>query len=256
MPQSILEVKDVSLTFPIEGDGGYQVIGSVSFNAMNNEFLSIIGPSGCGKSTLIRIILGLQAPTRGRIVYEGKAVREPMDGMALVFQNFALIPWKTALDNVKLALANKDMSEEEKDKKAKDALEKVKLGGFETAYPPELSGGQKQRVGIARALASDPSLLLMDEPFSSLDELTAEELREETYSLLKNKTTLPRSVIMVSHNVEEVIELSDRIIVLSKPPSHIVDVVEVKLKYPRDRRSDAFDKIAQRLYKGLYTAEE
>lgn len=256
MPKSVVKVDGVSLTFPGEHDGGYQVIGDISFEAYENEFLSIIGPSGCGKSTLIRIMLGLQAPTKGRIVYNGQTVREPMPGMALVFQNFALIPWKTALDNVKLALANRDLTEMVKTRNSAEALAKVKLNGFESAYPPELSGGQKQRVGIARALVSEPSLLLMDEPFSSLDELTAEELREETYTLLKNESRPVKSVIMVSHNVEEVIELSDRIIVLSKPPSHVVDVVKVNLKYPRNRRSDGFDKISKRLYGSLYTAEE
>lgn len=255
MSKAIVKVEGISLTFPSANGKGYEVIGSLSFEAMDNEFLSIIGPSGCGKSTLIRVILGLQSPTHGKVIYEGREVREPMQGMALVFQNFALLPWKSALDNVKLALSNKNLSDDAKTKKAREALEKVKLEGFETAYPPELSGGQKQRVGIARALVAEPSLLLMDEPFSSLDELTAEELRAEAYELLKGNSAV-HSVVMVSHNVEEAVELSDRIIVLSKPPARIVDIVKIPLKYPRDKRSKAFEEICDRLYKCLYTAEE
>ncbi len=173
----------------------------------------------------------------------------------MIFQNIALIPWKTALENVKLAIEDSKMSEAVKERKCMDALDQVKLQGFETAYPSELSGGMRQRVGVARALVSGPELLIMDEPFSSLDELTAEQLRGEVHSILKNEKLRVRSVIMVSHNVDEVVELSDRIIVLSKIPSRIVDEIKVDLPYPRNRQNADFAKVTDRIFKDLYASE-
>ena len=228
---------------------------NVSFSVYDDEFVSIIGPSGCGKSSLIRTIIGLQKPTHGKVLFNERDVRGPPYGMSMIFQNIALIPWKTAIENVKLAIEDAKMSEAVKDKKCLDALDQVKLQGFETAYPSELSGGMRQRVGVARALVSGPEVLLMDEPFSSLDELTAEQLRGEIHSILKNEKLRVRSVIMVSHNVEEVVELSDRIIVLSKIPSRIVDDIRVKMEYPRNRQSSEFTKITDRIFKDLYSAE-
>jgi NitT/TauT family transport system ATP-binding protein len=175
--------------------------------------------------------------------------------MSMIFQNIALIPWKTALENVELAMENSKMNEKERKEKCIKALDEVKLQGFETAYPSELSGGMRQRVGVARALVSGPELLLMDEPFSSLDELTAEQLRGEVHGMLKNRGLKVKSVIMVSHNVDEVVELSDRIIVLSKPPSKIVDDIKVGLKYPREKQSKEFGSITDRIFKDLYAAQ-
>ncbi len=227
----------------------------VSFDVHDDEFLSLIGPSGCGKSSLIRTIIGLQDPTDGSVLFNGKEVSGPPYGMAMIFQNIALIPWKTALENVEFALENEKMADDEKAKRARNALEQVNLKGFENSYPSELSGGMQQRVGIARAVALEPELLIMDEPFSSLDELTAEQLRGEVHTILKNKALRVKSVIMVSHNVEEVVELSDRIIVLSKPPAKIVDEIKVGAKYPRNKQSKEFVDTTNRILKDLYAAE-
>jgi NitT/TauT family transport system ATP-binding protein len=247
-------VEDVSISY-FQGNIEYKVMSGVSFNVYDDEFVSIIGPSGCGKSSLIRTMIGLQQATRGRIEFNGRQVTGPPYGMSMIFQGIALIPWKTALENVKLALINSSMSEKEKDKRCFYALNQVKLQGFETAYPSELSGGMRQRVGVARALVSGPELLLMDEPFSSLDELTAEQLREEVHDILRDEKLRVRSVIMVSHNVDEVVELSDRIIVLSKPPSRIVDDIRVNMEYPRDKQSKGFGAVTDRIFKDLYAAE-
>ncbi len=252
MPKKeILSIDNVSLDFIREG-AKMHVIDDISFNVGELEFLSIVGPSGCGKSSLIRIIAGLLKPTKGRVIYNGHEVTEPPRGISLVFQNFALLPWKTALENTKLALETTKMSETERIKKSMNALAKVNLEGFENAYPSELSGGMKQRVGIARALVSDPEVVLLDEPFSSLDDLTASQLRDELYTLLKDKSNSVKSVILVSHNVEEVASLSDKVIVLSKPPSKIVDTVSIKLKHPRNKRNTALIGITNRIYSDLY----
>jgi NitT/TauT family transport system ATP-binding protein len=248
----MLKAEGISLSY-VHENASLKVIDNISFKVYSGEFLSIVGPSGCGKSSMIRIMAGLMEPTAGHVVYKGKLVRGPPEGIALVFQNFALLPWKNALDNVKLALDNSDMSDSEKNAKALKALKDVNLTGFESAYPSELSGGMRQRVGFARALAADPDLLLMDEPFSSLDDLTASQLRGEVHYLLKNKNLPIKSVVMVSHNVDEVVELSDRILVFSKAPSHIVDSIPIKLKYPRDKQSSEFIRIVNRIYKDLYS---
>jgi NitT/TauT family transport system ATP-binding protein len=247
----LISVKDVSLSF-MRDKLESKIIDNVSFDIHEGEFTSIVGPSGCGKSSLIRIITGLLEPTKGEVLYHNVKVKNPPIGMSLVFQNFALLPWRTAIENVKLALENTTLSEHEIIKRSADMLKKANLEGYEAAYPSELSGGMKQRVGIARALVSDPEIILMDEPFSSLDDLTASQLRSEVYSILKNESTVVKAVIMVSHNVEEVVSLSDRVIVLHKPPSHIVDDIRIKIKYPRNKNSTKFTSIVNRIYKDLY----
>jgi len=252
LPELMLSADGISLSYFHE-KASLKVIDRISFKVYSGEFLSIVGPSGCGKSSMIRIMAGLMEPTAGRVFYKGKEVHSPPEGIALVFQNFALLPWKNALDNVKLALDNFPISDKEKTEKAMKALNDVNLGGFESAYPSELSGGMKQRVGFARALAEDPDLLLMDEPFSSLDDLTASQLRGEVHHILKDKALPVKSVVMVSHNVDEVVELSDRILVFSKAPSRIVDSIPVRIKYPREKQSSEFQSIVNRIYKDLYS---
>ncbi len=228
-----------------------RIIDGISFDAGKGEFVSVIGPSGCGKSTLLRIIAGLIRPTSGRVRYNGAEVRGPMAGISFVFQEFGLMPWLTASDNVRLGLSLTNFSEAEKSERTQALLEKMGLTGFEDAYPNMLSGGMKQRVGIARAIASDPNVLLMDEPFSSLDELTAETLRDDVYEMLKNKNISVSSVIMVTHNVEEAVELSDRIVVLSNKPSRVDSVVDVGLSQPRDRHSKKFMNLVDEVYATL-----
>ncbi|MDE1855787.1 MAG: ABC transporter ATP-binding protein [Candidatus Micrarchaeota archaeon] len=250
----ILELDNVRLYFS-KGRFRTEIIKDVSFEAYKDEFVSIIGPSGCGKSSLIRIISGLLQSNGGEVLYNGAEVLSPPRGMSLVFQDFALLPWLTALENVKLALSDSNESEESKERRCKKMLQEVGLKGSAEAYPKELSGGMKQRVGIARALVSNPEVLLMDEPFSSLDAITADQLRKETHHLLKNKKTSVKLVIMVSHSIEEVIEVSDRIIVLDRVPTSIIDDIYVKMKYPRDMRSKQYFELASRLRKLLHSAQ-
>ncbi len=232
----MVEVKNVSYSF----DENTSVIGDVSFDVEKDEFVSLIGPSGCGKSTLLRIIAGLIKPSGGKVLYMGKKVEGTNNGMSFVFQDFALLPWLTNLENVKLGCSGLILSEKEAEKKSSVLLDNLGLTGFENSYPNVLSGGMKQRVGIARALVSNPRVLLMDEPFSSLDELTAETLRSDILYHLKNKNLPVNAVVMVTHNVEEAIELSDKVVILSKKPSKVSAVRTISLKRPRNKRGKDF----------------
>lgn len=240
-----LEVEKIKFTYP---KSGIAVIDDISFSSNELEFTSIIGPSGCGKSTLLRIIAGLIKPNDGRIMLDGKKITGPSRNVSFVFQDFALLPWLSNLENVKIGLASKNMKEEEREKISLDILNKLELNGFEDAYPNLLSGGMKQRVGLARALVSDPELLLMDEPFSALDELTANSLRKTVVEVLKNRKMLPKSVVMVSHNIEEAVEMSDKIVVLSGKPAHVKKIINVNIKRPRDRGGRNFRRKVNEIY--------
>ncbi|MGC8676130.1 MAG: ABC transporter ATP-binding protein [Candidatus Micrarchaeia archaeon] len=224
------------------------IIDGVSFSANKQEFVTVVGPSGCGKSTLLRIIAGLMAPTSGSVYFLGKRILEPVKGLSFVFQDFGLLPWLTAIENVKLGMSMLSISEQSKEKRAMSLLEKFGLSGFANAYVNSLSGGMKQRVGIARALASDPKVLLMDEPFSSIDELTAETLRSDVLRMLRNPKIPVDSVIMVSHNIEEAVELSDKIVVLSDKPSKVKAVKSVGLPYPRNKHDKSFMEHVDEIY--------
>ena len=236
----IITVEHVSLDYKKEREP-LPVLADVSLEAFKDEFVVITGPSGCGKSSLLRIIAGLNKPTSGRVLFRGTPITEPRQEIAMIFQNFVLLPWRTAQENVLFGLASrKDITEEKKKELAMKALEDAGLRGFENVYPGELSGGMKQRVGIARALALEPQALLMDEPFSSLDDLTAEHLRRGIYSLLINPSSPVQTVIMVSHNVEEIVELADKVVVLSPRPGHVVGELTVDLPRPRNKKSKEF----------------
>ena len=244
----IVSVEHVSLDFKKEKEQ-LPVITDVSMTACKNEFITITGPSGCGKSTLLRIIAGLNKPTSGVVKFRDKPIIGPRAEIAMIFQNFVLLPWRTALENVLFGLSSrKDLTEAQKRDIALKALEDTGLKGFENVYPGELSGGMKQRVGIARAMALEPEVLLMDEPFSALDNLTAEHLRREIYSLLINPSSPIKAVIMVSHNVDEIVELSDRVIVLSPRPGRVVGDLEIGMPRPRNKKSEEFFGWVDRLY--------
>jgi NitT/TauT family transport system ATP-binding protein len=246
--EAIVTVENVSLDFKKEKEQ-LPVITNVSFTASKNEFVTITGPSGCGKSTLLRVIAGLNKPSSGVVKFRGKPITQPIPEISMIFQNFVLLPWRTALENVIFGMASsKDLSEEEKKERAIRALDDTGLKGFENVYPGELSGGMKQRVGIARALALTPQVLLMDEPFSSLDDLTAEHLRSEIYSLLINPSSPIQTVIMISHNVEEIVELSDKIVVLSARPAHVVGDMHADLPRPRNKKSEEFFAWVDKIY--------
>jgi len=246
--ETIISVEHAGLDYRKEKEF-MPVLIDISFETHKNEFVMITGPSGCGKSTLLRVIGGLVKPTTGVVKFRDQPILAPRNEIGMVFQNFVLLPWKTAMENVMFGLSSRsDLSEEQKKAKVVRALDDAGLRGFENVYPGELSGGMKQRVGVARALALEPEVLLMDEPFSSLDDLTAEHLRREIYSLLINPSSPIQSVIMVSHNVEEIIELADRAIILSSRPGRVVGQLEVDLPRPRDKKSKEFFDWVDRVY--------
>jgi NitT/TauT family transport system ATP-binding protein len=241
-------IKVQNVTYAIDK---IDIMSDISFYAKKGEFISIIGPSGCGKSTLLRLIVGLIPPTKGRILYMNKEVTAPRKEISFVFQDFGLLPWLTNIENVKLGLSYFDIKDEDKEKTAKGLLLKFGLDGFEYSYPNVLSGGMRQRVGLARAIASEPYVLLMDEPFSALDELTANTLRSDILNMLKSDDIAVNCVLLVTHNVEESIELSNKIVILSNKPTHVKEVLEVDLPYPRNRRSKKFADLVDHIYKVL-----
>ena len=245
---TIVTVDHITLDYHKEKEP-LPVLADVSLTAAKDEFVAVTGPSGCGKSTLLRIIAGLIRPTAGRVRVLDSEVKGPRDDVSIVFQNFVLLPWRTALENVVFGLSSrKDLSEDQRRQRAQTALEIAGLSGIESVYPCELSGGMKQRVGVARALAVEPRVMLLDEPFSSLDDLTAERLRMEMYSLLISPQTSVQTVILVSHNVEEIIELADKVVVLSQRPGHVAGEVKVDMPRPRNKKSEEFFQWVDRVY--------
>jgi len=228
----MLEVENVTKTF-VENTSKIFVLDNVSLSVGNDEFVCLVGPSGCGKSTLLRIVAGLEKTDLGKILFHGQLITQPTPKISMIFQLFGLLPWKTALENVELPLEVLGVKKEDRIRTAKEYLKMVELEGFENTYPHDLSGGMKQRVGIARALALQPEILLMDEPFSSLDELTAKTLRALVLSIWRDRSTPPNSILMVSHNVEEAVYMADRVIVMSSRPGKVIG--EVKIEIPRPR---------------------
>ncbi len=247
MSNIILEADGIDFSY----DNGYKVFENISIEADENKFVAIIGPSGIGKSTLLRIMGGFLKPDRGEIRLMGRIITKPTPKMMLIHQSIITFPWMTALENVKLSLKNRGMSDDEQEKVARSALEDVGLQGFEDLYPKEMSGGMRQRVAIARALAADPVVFLMDEPFAHLDELTAEGLRQDIYNILFSEDTPLKSVIMVSHNLTEVLELADEIYILNGSPATVVGKVSVNIQRPRSPRSDEFNRYLDMLYNYL-----
>ncbi len=234
----LMRVERITKRFEVEG-GTLKVLDNVDFSVDEGVFLSIVGPSGCGKSTLLKIMGGIEKPTSGRIIFKGREIKGPDRKISMVFQHFALIPWLTVWEQVELPLKARGIDKRGREELVRRWLRKVGLYEFMNALPKELSGGMKQRVGIARALAVEPDLLLMDEPFSALDELTADSLREEILELWRSETHV-KSVVMVTHNVEEAVYMSDYVVVLSRRPSKILGIVKLYLKRPRDTRSPEF----------------
>jgi len=244
----LLNVDHVGLSYKL-GKESLKVVDDVSFTAKKNEFVAITGPSGCGKSSLLRVISGLQQPSSGTVKVKGDLVNGPTDEVFMIFQNFALLPWKNVLDNVQLPLLSRSrLLHTDARTKALKVIQDVGLRGFEKAYPGELSGGMKQRVGVARALAVEPEILLMDEPFNALDGLTAEHLRGEIYSLLIGTESPINVVVMVSHYVDEIVELADRAVVLSNRPAKVVEDMRIEMPRPRDKGSKRFHYYVDRIY--------
>jgi NitT/TauT family transport system ATP-binding protein len=244
---ALIRIDHVSKSFPSR-HGTINIMQDIEFEVKDSDFLAIVGPSGCGKSTLLRLILGLDRATSGRILFRGQPVEGVCKQMAMVFQSFALFPWLTVSQNVGFGLEALGWPPERMAPQIERYIEVTGLDGFQEAYPRELSGGMRQRVGLARALAVEPAVLLMDEPFSALDPLTAESLRDEILQLWQDPNLPPEAVILVSHNIEEAIELADRVIVLARRPSHVLAEVTVDLPRPRDRKSPAFYELTDRVY--------
>jgi NitT/TauT family transport system ATP-binding protein len=221
---------------------------NVNFRMHEGEFVALLGPSGCGKSTLLRIITGLQRPTDGRVWYRGKPVSGINPHTTIVFQSFALFPWLTVQQNVEVALLAHGLPPDLSARRAEAFVDKVGLDGFETAFPRELSGGMRQKVGFARALAVEPELLCLDEPFSALDVLSADALRGELLELWTSGTMPTKAILMVTHNIEEAVWLADRIVVMEKGPGRVVTEVEVNLSHPRRRKSLPFLEVVDQVY--------
>lgn len=244
---TLIEVADVRKDYPSH-HGTISIINGVSFDVIDNDFVAIIGPSGCGKSTMLRIIQGLERPTSGEVRFRGQPVQTTCNEMAMVFQSFALLPWLSIKENVAFGLTARGWSPEKINSQVERYISVTGLVGFEEAYPRELSGGMRQRVGLARALAVDPAVLLMDEPFSALDALTAEGLREEVLQLWRDPDLPPEAVVLVTHNIEEALLMADRVVVLSHRPSRVLAVVQVNLPRPRDRKSESFYELTDYLF--------
>jgi NitT/TauT family transport system ATP-binding protein len=237
---ALLELKHVSKNFA-HAKGTLEVLRDISFDIEQGEFVALVGPSGCGKSTLLRIVNGIVPLTSGQVLYNGRQVDGINLECALVFQSFALLPWLSVKANVELGLEAQGLPVAERERRAGIYIDKVGLDGFEEAYPRELSGGMKQRVGFARALAVEPKVLLMDEPFSALDALTAITLREEMLDIWQSPDMPVKNIVMVTHIIEEAIELADRIVVMAGGPGRVVADLKVDLPRPRDRRTEAFN---------------
>lgn len=247
--EAIIEARAIEKSYPQPDRTRIQVVGLMDFSIEPRKIIALLGASGCGKSTLLRILSGLAQPSSGALFWHGKPLGGQSPNVAIVFQSFALFPWLTVLENVEAPLEAHGVAAVERRKRALRTLDTVGLDGFETAYPKELSGGMKQRVGFARALVVEPEVLFMDEPFSALDVLTAENLRGELLELWLNKKMPTSAIFIVTHNIEEAVILADRIVVLGRNPARVRADFNVKLSQPRDRKSPRFVELVDYIYK-------
>ncbi len=244
----LCELRHVDKSFPQGKGKPLRVLEDISLAIKPNEVVALLGPSGCGKSTILRILAGLTLPTSGEVLYHAAPLAGLNPGIGFVFQSFALYPWMSVTANVEAVLRAKRLAPEEVASRASRAIRTVGLAGFEAAYPRELSGGMKQRVGMARAFSLDPEMLFMDEPFSQVDALTAESLRAEVLDIWAAKDKNPSSIVMVSHDIKEVVYMADRIVVLDANPGRVRTVVENALPRPRDYRSPGLLQLVDRLH--------
>ncbi len=244
----LLTLTGIGRNFKVKGAEKTAILKDVNISVKEGEFVAILGPSGAGKSTLLRIIAGLISPSAGTVSYLGHPITGVNPGVAMVFQSFALFPWLTILDNVMLGLEGKNMTKQEKEERSMKILDVVGLDGFESAFPKELSGGMRQRVGIGRALVSEPDILLMDEAFSALDVLTAENLRRDLLSLWLLKKIPTKSIILVTHSIEEAVYMADRAIILSTRPATVRENLPIPLPRWRDRKSTEFLSYVDQIY--------
>lgn len=243
----LLELRHVTQAYGT-GERTFVALDDVSLELREGELVALVGPSGCGKSTLLRIATGLQASTRGEVHYRGALQRGVNPRASIVFQTFALFPWLTVQQNVEVALKARGVPPAERTRQAVAVLDQVGLDGFESAWPRELSGGMRQKVGLARAMAVEPEFLCLDEPFSALDVLSAEQLRHELLALWLGGTMATRAILLVTHNIEEAVLMADRIVVMDKRPGRIVADLKVELPRPRNRREARFTAWVDRVY--------
>lgn len=243
----LLELRHISQIYG-SGERRFTAIQDINLFLEEGEFAALLGPSGCGKSTLLRIITGLQRPSDGQVLYRGLPLTGVNPHATIVFQTFALFPWLTVLENVEVALKARGVAAKLRTSRALDLLDRVGLDGFETAYPRELSGGMRQKVGFARAMAVDPELLCLDEPFSSLDVLSAESLRGELLELWTAGDIPTKAILMVTHNIEEAVFMADRIVLMEKDPGRVIMSLKVDLPHPRHRKDPKFLEMVDRVY--------
>jgi NitT/TauT family transport system ATP-binding protein len=256
MPEAIIRAERVEKYYAQPSENRIQVIAPTDLSVVPGEIVALLGPSGSGKSTLLRMLTGLSTPSAGEVYWHEKPISTVEVNVSIVFQSFALFPWLTVLDNVEAVLKARGMDKDERRRRSLKILDTVGLDGFQAAYPKELSGGMRQRVGFARALVVEPEVLFMDEPFSALDVLTAENLRSELLELWENKTLPTKSIFIVTHNIEEAVLLADRIIVLGRNPGRIRTDFRVGLPYPRDRKASQFTQLVDYIYKVLTQPDE
>ncbi|MGA2562959.1 MAG: nitrate/sulfonate/bicarbonate ABC transporter ATP-binding protein [Steroidobacteraceae bacterium] len=245
---ALLQVDGVCKAFPKPDGGDLAVLEGVQLRLEQGQIVGLLGRSGSGKSTLLRLIAGLDAPSAGSLAFRGQPIDGPPSGIAMVFQSFALFPWLTVFENVALGLEAQHMEKGQIRKRSLAAIDLIGLDGFESAYPRELSGGMRQRVGFARALVVHPDVLLMDEPFSALDVLTAETLRTDFLDLWAEGRAPIKGVILVTHNIEEAVLMCDRILVFGSNPGRILNEIDVKLPQPRKRLDPVFRELVERIY--------
>jgi len=243
----LLQLENVSQEYGY-GEKRFTAVEKVNLEIHDGEFVALLGPSGCGKSTLLRIIAGLQKPSSGKVVYRDAVLQGVNPNAAIVFQTFALFPWLNVQENVELALKARGVAAKPRETRALDLIDRVGLDGFETAYPRELSGGMRQKVGFARAMAVEPELLCLDEPFSALDVLSAEALRGELLELWLSGSIPTKAILMVSHNIEEAVWMADRIVVMDKGPGRVIADFSINLPHPRQRKSPPFQAIVDQAY--------
>ena len=248
---AIIRAEKIEKYYAQPSENRIQVISATDLSIVPGEILALLGPSGSGKSTMLRMLTGLSRPSAGEVYWHEKPISQAEINVSIVFQSFALFPWLTVLQNVEAPLQARGVAADERRERSMRMLDTVGLDGFEAAYPKELSGGMRQRVGFARALVVEPEVLFMDEPFSALDVLTAENLRSELLELWSKKTMPTRAVFIVTHNIEEAVLLADRIIVLGRNPGHIRTDFKVQLPHPRDRKAEGFTQLVDYIYKVL-----
>ena len=247
---SLVDVKKVSQVYG-KDQKKFTALSDIELKINPGEFVALVGPSGCGKSTLLRLITGLQKASKGSVLYNGEKLEGVNPNATIVFQTFALFPWFNVIENVELALANRDIPAKMKTARAIEAIDRVGMDGYEMAYPRELSGGMRQKVGFARAIVAEPELLCLDEPFSALDVLSAETLRGELLELWTEGKLPTQAILMVTHNIEEAVLMADRIVVMDKNPGKIINEMVVSMPHPRNRKNAEFQHMVDQVYSVL-----